>query len=59
MNNCEKCGLSLDIGVSLINIPEHCKEHFLFKYMRLGEGMHFDCYIETLIDSYKPKQIET
>ena len=50
--NCPKCGLSLSRGMSLHNIPENCEERISYPYMKIGESMHFECYIQKVIDEY-------
>lgn len=51
INLCVVCGKPLYIGCNLNNVPEHCKEHLVFNYMKIGEGAHFDCYIERIVST--------
>jgi hypothetical protein len=49
---CAKCGFEQDGGIFLINENTPYKEGRLaFKYMKPGEAMHFECYIEHCIES--------
>jgi hypothetical protein len=53
---CKRCNITLENAVIVQNLPENCKEYISWKYMEIGEGMHFDCYIETVIDKYLEKK---
>ena len=56
--NCARCNKSLDVGMTLHNIPEHCKKRVTFPYVEIGDGVHFECYIGLVIDEYLKHKIE-
>lgn len=49
---CPKCGIFLNTGMVLHNIPENCKKHITYPFMKIGESMHFECYLQHVIDCY-------
>ncbi len=50
--HCQKCKTSLSEGCAVRNIPERCLNFRTFPYLKIGETMHLECYIEHVIDSY-------
>ena len=51
-NKCSKCDLCLDNTMTLNNFKFHT-----FPLIDFGESIHFECYVELIIDKYlKSKQ---
>ncbi len=50
--NCQRCGVPLNVGMVLLN----SKEPIIFPYMKMGEGMHIECYINHVMDIYWEKK---
>lgn len=49
---CPRCGIPLNIRVVFHNTLKNCETHITYPYMKVGESMHMECYIEHVIDSY-------
>lgn len=49
---CPRCGISLNVRMVLHNTSENCKENITYPYMDIGESMHFECYMEHVMDTY-------
>ena len=47
---CSICGIPLNKGCVVHNVPENCKEHITFPYMRIGDRLHIECYIQHVIE---------
>lgn len=57
--NCQKCGIPLNVGMVFQNVPENCKEYITFSFMEIGQSMHMECYIQHVIDTYIEKKMES
>ena len=53
---CPRCGINLNVRMVLHNVPVNCKEHITYPYMEIGESMHFECYLEKVVDVYLLKK---
>lgn len=56
--NCPRCGIPLNVRMVLHNVPQNCKEHITYPYMKIGESMHMECYIHHVMDIYWEKTNE-
>ncbi len=56
---CPKCDVPLDLGMAVHNNLEDCRRCITFPYMKIGESMHLECYIERVIDEHFKHKIET
>lgn len=54
---CPGCGVLLNLGVVFINVPENCDIRLTYPYMKIGEAMHMECYIQHVIDTHINKNI--
>lgn len=48
---CSRCEYPVNFGIVLHNMPENCKERITFTYMKVGESMHAQCYIEHMVET--------
>ncbi len=55
---CPGCNLPLNVRMVLHNVPENCKECITFPYMKIGESMHFECYLEKSIKEILKKGLK-
>lgn len=57
-DKCPKCNILLNERTVLHNVPENCKKIITYPFMKIGESMHLECYIQHVIDSYLEKKIK-
>ena len=58
MENCPKCGVRLNERTAVHNIPSNCINKLTFPYMKLGESMHLECYIEQVIGAILQEKLK-
>jgi len=58
IGNCSKCNDLLNRSMSFHNTEKNCENGLTFTYMKIGEAMHAECYIEHVIDTYLKKRVE-
>ena len=46
---CPECGIELSSGVALRNIPRNNKKNLTYPYMKEGESMHLECYVNKVV----------
>jgi len=56
--NCPKCGIPLNMGFTVHNVPKNCEKYITFPYMKIGESMHMECYIQHVMDKVMEKDIK-
>ncbi len=52
IRKCSKCNGTLDRSMSFHNTEKNCENGLTFTYMKIGESMHAECYIEHVINTY-------
>jgi hypothetical protein len=58
IGNCSKCNGPLNRAMSFHNTEENCENGLTFTYMKIGDAMHAECYIEHVIDTYIKIKLE-